>query len=100
LYLKTSPSNQILGTLGYASAGDWRKIYVKKKNKKKNNKFRFIFARTRQVVARGDGSTRRYFENSGLILKKRLHPKNIKVKGSTIMELGYQRFINLFKYAF
>lgn len=96
LYRKSANKKNMIGNLLYLSAGDWRKIFVKKKKRKKINKLRGILCRNRQVITRFDGSYRKFFENSVILLKKKVLPINKKVSGTSILEVTYKKYLLLF----
>lgn len=97
VYKKTSNNKNYLGKLFYITAGDWRRIFLRKRKKKKTNKIRGVMCRNKQVILRQDGSYRKFFENSVILLKKKVMPTNRKVSGTTLLEVSYKRYLTLFK---
>lgn len=97
LYLKTSNNSSFIGRLSYLSAHNWRSVFLRKKNGKKINKLRGIICRLRDKTIRLDGSERKSQLNSIILLKKKILPVNSKIVGSSILELKYKKYLQLFK---
>jgi large subunit ribosomal protein L14 len=86
----------------FLKQGEFGKISIQqtrpfnKLRKKKKNKFFCI--RTKQVYWKLDGSVYRFFENSGVLLKKRLQPRGKRVYGPTSTYIRRKRVVNVYKY--
>ena len=97
IYQKTANNNSFIGKLAYLSAHNWRSVFLKKKNGKKINKIRGLICRLKNKTKRLDGSERKSQWNSIILFKKKIIPINSKISGSSILELRYKKYLQLFK---
>ena len=77
--------------------GSVKKIKKNKKiNFRKKKKIFLVLVRSKQWALRYDGSQRKFFDNSSLLLKKNSNLWNTYVWGPTLVELKRKKYLSFF----
>ena len=86
----------------FNKVGEFGKISIQQTrpfNKlRKKRKVKFFFIRSKQVYHKIDGSVYKFFDNGGVLLKKRLQPWGKRVFGPTSNIIRRKRITNVYKY--
>ena len=96
-----------IGVLGrnqtYAHVGDVIKVHIKDASPdgtvKKGEVHDAVIVRTRQAIARADGSYLRFDSNAVVLIDKELNPKGTRIFGPVARELRDKKFMKIISLA-